>query len=177
VDSLLATWPGLEKANVRDISKQNCLDWSARYEGSSAAFNNTALVLRAVLDIAIESGVIYENMARHVTRRAVRPKELDLPDNDKFAEFVRAIENGGGRFSRDGADLVRFLAYGGFRLGKAKKSPGPTAILDERKSLCAATRTEAPKTAKAAAFPSSRKCANSLNGFARSVPTNRQMPA
>src|SRR5260370_21830631 len=39
VDSLLATWPGLEKTNVRDISKQNCLDWAARYEGSSTAFN------------------------------------------------------------------------------------------------------------------------------------------
>jgi len=73
---------------VRDISKQNCLDWAARYEGSSTAFNNTALVLRAVLDIAIESGVIYENMARYITRRAVRPKELDLPGNDKFAEFI-----------------------------------------------------------------------------------------
>jgi integrase len=120
VDSLLATWSGLEKTNVRDISKQNCLDWSARYEGSSTAFNNTALVLRAVLDIAIESGVIYENVARHVTRRVVRPKELDLPGNDKFAEFIHAIENGGGRFSRDCADLVRFLAYGGFRLGEAK---------------------------------------------------------
>ena len=120
VDSLLATWPGLEKTNVRDISKQNCLDWAARYEGSPTAFNNTALVLRAVLDIAIESGVIYENVARHVTRRAVRPKELDLPGNDKFAEFIQAIENGGGRFSRDCADLVRFLAYGGFRLGEAR---------------------------------------------------------
>ncbi|HEX3719664.1 MAG TPA: site-specific integrase [Verrucomicrobiae bacterium] len=120
VDSLLATWSGLEKTSVRDISKQNCLDWAARYDGSSTAFNNTALVLRAVLDIAIESGVTYENMARHVTRRVVRPKELDLPDNDKFAAFIKAIENGGGRFSRDCADLVRFLAYGGFRLGEAK---------------------------------------------------------
>jgi hypothetical protein len=44
VDSLLATWAGLEKTNVRDISKQNCLDWAARYNGSSTAFNNTALV-------------------------------------------------------------------------------------------------------------------------------------
>ena len=68
----------------------------------------------------IESGVIYENAARHVVRRAVRPKELHLPDNSKFAEFVQTIEKAGGRFSRDCADLVRFLAYGGFRLGEAK---------------------------------------------------------
>jgi integrase len=109
----------LEKTNVRDISKQNCLDWAAKYKGSATAFNNTALVLRMVLDIAIESGVIYENSARHITRRAIKPKELQLPDNAKFVELVHAIQNAGGRFSRDYADLVRFLAYGGFRLGEA----------------------------------------------------------
>src|SRR5208337_3449628 len=40
VDSLLRTWPGLEKYNVRDISKQNCLDWATKYRGSATAFNN-----------------------------------------------------------------------------------------------------------------------------------------
>ena len=45
IDSLLRTWAGIEKTNIRDISKQDCLDWSARYEGSATAFNNTALVL------------------------------------------------------------------------------------------------------------------------------------
>jgi integrase len=120
IDSLLRTWPGLEKTNARDISKQECLDWAARYEGSPTAFNNTTLVLRAVLDIAIESGVIYENAARHIARRAVKSKELHLPDNTQFIEFVEAIEKAGGRYSRDCADLVRFLSFGGFRLGEAR---------------------------------------------------------
>ena len=75
--------------------------------------------MRAVWDIAIDSGVIYENVARHIARRTVRPKELHLPDNAKFAEFVETIGKAGGRFSRDCADLVRFLAFGGFRLGEA----------------------------------------------------------
>jgi integrase len=119
IESLLRTWPGLEKTNVRDISKQNCLDWATKYKGSATAFNNTSLVLRMVLDIAMESGVIYENVARHIVRRAIKPKELHLPDNAKFVEMVQTIENAGGRFSRDCADLVRFLAYGGFRLGEA----------------------------------------------------------
>jgi hypothetical protein len=53
-------------------------------------FANLILPLyRAVLDIAIESGVIYENVARHVTRRVVRPRELDLPGNGKLTEFIR----------------------------------------------------------------------------------------
>ena len=118
--SLRKTWPTLEATDLRDLSKPDCLDWAASYEGSSPAFNNNVLVLRAVLDIGVESGVIYENVARHITRRTVRPKELHLPDNVKFTEFVQAIENAGGRFSRACADLVRFLAFGGFRLGEAK---------------------------------------------------------
>jgi integrase len=120
IDYLLRTWPGLEKTNVRNISKQNCLDWASKRKGSATAFNNTALVLRKVLDIAVESGITYENTARHITRRAVRPKELHLPDNAEFIKFVDEIENAGGRFSKDCADLVRFLAYSGFRLGEAK---------------------------------------------------------
>lgn len=118
--SLKKTWPTLEKTNLRDLSKQDCLDWAARFQGSSTAFNNNVLVLRAVLDIAIETGVIYENVARHITRRVVRPKDLHLPDNARFVQFVGAIEDAGGRFSHDCADLVRFLAFGGFRLGEAK---------------------------------------------------------
>ena len=34
IESLLRTWPGLEKANVRDISKQSCLDWAAKYKAA-----------------------------------------------------------------------------------------------------------------------------------------------
>jgi len=118
--SLRKTWPTLEKTNLRNLSKQECLDWAADYDGSATAFNNTGLVLRFILDIAIESGVIYENVARCIPRRTVRPKQLQLPSNAKFAEFVQKIEKAGGRFSRDCADLVRFLAFGGFRLGEAK---------------------------------------------------------
>jgi integrase len=110
----------LKETNVRDISKQNCLDWATKYKGSATAFNNTALVLRKVFGIAVESGIIYDNPARHIKRRAVRPKELHLPDNAEFIQFVQEIENAGGRFSKHCADLVRFLAYGGFRLGEAK---------------------------------------------------------
>lgn len=118
--SLQKTWPTLLQTNLRDLSKQDCLDWAGRYAGSATAFNNTALVLRAVLDIAIERGVLYENVARFIARRAVRHKELHLPDNSKFIEFVQAIEEAGGRYSGGCADLVRFLAFGGFRLGEAK---------------------------------------------------------
>ena len=120
VKSLLKTWPGLENTNVRDISKKNCLDWAGSYKSSAITFNNTVLVLRAVLEIAVESGIVYDNVARHIPRRAIKLKDLRLPDNADFARFVQVIESLDDPLSKDKADLVRFLAYGGFRIGEAE---------------------------------------------------------
>ncbi len=151
--SLRKTWSTLEKTNLRDLSKQDCLDWAARYDGSSPAFNNNVLVLRAVLDIAIESGVIYENVARHIPRRKVRPKELHLPDNAKFAEFVQTIEKAGGRFSYDCANLVRFLAFGGFRLGEAKNITWPDCDFAREEIVVRGDPDEATKNGEVRRVP------------------------
>ena len=42
-----------------------------------------------------------------------------LPEPAQFTRFVEKLEAGGGRDSRNCANLVRFLAYGGFRLREA----------------------------------------------------------
>ena len=120
IDALLKSWPGLNGLNVQDISTQDCEAWAGRFKGSATAFNNTLLVLRFVLDICMENGVLYETPALRVSRRTVKPKELHLPDNDQFATLVATVEQAGGRFSKDCADLLRFLSFGGFRLGEAK---------------------------------------------------------
>lgn len=119
IDALLRTWSGLEKLNVRDIARQDCEKWATKFEGSSTAFNNTVLVLRSVLDICVEHGILYENVGARISRRTVKAKDLRLPDNEQFERLVGEIENAGGRFSRNCADLVRFLTFGGFRLGEA----------------------------------------------------------
>ncbi len=118
--ALFKSWPALKDSNLSDITKKACLDWAGRFKGSATAFNNTVIVFRAILEIGIENGVLYENVARHIERKRVKAKELHLPDNAQFGELVKTIEKAGGRFSRSCADLVRFLAYGGFRLGEAK---------------------------------------------------------
>jgi integrase len=87
---------------------------------SPSAFNHTVSLLRHVIEIGVESGIIYDNPARFVKRVPETPKKLRLPEQDQFQTFVSEIENGAGRFSRACADLVRFLAYGGFRRGEAK---------------------------------------------------------
>ncbi len=119
--ALLKSWPVLEQKDVRTITKSDCLDWAAKFarETCATAFNNTVSVLRRALDIAVELGVRYDNPATAIKRVSVRPKRLTLPGFNQFTQFVQAIESAGGRDSRNCADLVRFLAFGGFRLGEA----------------------------------------------------------
>jgi hypothetical protein len=51
---LLKTWPSLKTADVRKITKQDCLQWGADYSTSAVNFNKTAQTLRLILDIPIE---------------------------------------------------------------------------------------------------------------------------
>lgn len=153
IDSLNRTWPALEKMNLKNLSKQDCLDWAASFKGSSTAFNNNVLVLRSILDIAVERGVIYENVAQHITRRAVRPKDLNLPGKTKFAEFVDAIREAGGRFSHDCADMVCFLAYGGFRLGEANNITWADCDFTKSEIVVRGDPTEATKNGEIRRVP------------------------
>jgi len=47
-------------------------------------------------------------------------KKLQLPEPDQFQKFIEEVENSGSGFSKPCADLVRFLAYGGFRIKEAR---------------------------------------------------------
>ncbi len=121
ITALLKSWPELERKEVRSITKTDCLNWAAKFgPGRSAtAFNHTISILRNLFEIGIEMGSRYDNPARFIKRLRERPKRLTLPEPEKFTEFVSAVENGGGGFSKYCADLVRFLAFGGFRKSEA----------------------------------------------------------
>jgi len=117
IAAMLKSWSGIEKTDVRKISKQDCLSWAADFAQRAAPsnFNNTAGTLRLILDIAVEAGGIYDNPARFIERVRVLQKKLQLPDHDQFLELVETIEKSDGGWKYRCADLVRFLAFGGFR--------------------------------------------------------------
>jgi integrase len=121
IAALLKSWPSLAKTDTRKVSKGDCLGWAADYGQKVAPsnFNNTVGTLRLVLDIAVEAGARYENPARFIKRLRVLPKKLQLPSENQFLALVTEIEKGGAWCSRDCANLVRFLAFGGFRKGEA----------------------------------------------------------
>ena len=119
--SLKKSWPNLPESEVRRITPAQCRDWAARVaKGSSATrFNNSVAVMRHVLDVAIECGVIYSNPAAMLKRKPIRQKTLTLPTRGQFAEFIRTMETAGGRDSRNCADSAQGLVFTGCRKGEA----------------------------------------------------------
>jgi len=119
--ALLKSWPGLKEQDVRKITKSECLEWAAKFRTatSASAFNHTISLLRRVFEIGVEAGARYDNPGRFIKRATERPKTLQLPEHDQFGPFVKEVERPHARFSWDAADMVRFLAYGGFRIHEA----------------------------------------------------------
>jgi integrase len=122
IEALVKSWPGLGEMDVRKISERECLNWAARFGAkySASVYNNTVGTLRHILDIAIAEGARYGNPAAIVKKARIRQKVLMLPEHEQFLALVAEIENAGAWCSRDCADLVRFLAFGGFRKGEAE---------------------------------------------------------
>ena len=121
IAALRKSWPGLDKAEIRSVTKTECLNWAAKFgvDRSPTAFNHTVGIFRALLEIGLEIGARYDNPARFIKRASERPKALVLPEPEQFRRFVTEVENGGGGFSRPCADLIRFLTFGGFRKSEA----------------------------------------------------------
>ena len=109
---------------IKDITKAECVEWRNRFAAkySATSFNHTLGILRAVFEIGIESGARRDNpaKAKEMKRLSEVSKRLRLPEPEQFERFVKEIENGGGGFSKSCAELVQFLAYGGFRITEAK---------------------------------------------------------
>lgn len=123
IAALIKSWQGIEQMDVRQFNKTNCLDWAARYRVtgnrgkvvSDTNYNNTKGSLKLVLDIAVEAGAIYDNPARFIKRASVQVKELHLPTDEAFEKMIAEIKHNKCK------DLLRFLAYGGFRKSEAAK--------------------------------------------------------
>jgi integrase len=94
-----------------------CLEGAGTFgaETSPTAFNHTISILRGIIEVGVECGARYDNPAKSIKRVSERSKKLHLPDFDQFLQFVQEIEDSGSGHSKPCAELVRFLAFGGFR--------------------------------------------------------------
>lgn len=123
ITALLHSWPELEQTDITRITNTECLDWSHRFakNNSSSNHNHTVSILRKTFAIAVESGARYDNPGLAAKRvKEFTKKQIILPEAKQFEALVANVRAGGSGFSRPAADLLQFLAYGGFRIGEAK---------------------------------------------------------
>ncbi|MEQ2010036.1 MAG: site-specific integrase [Limisphaerales bacterium] len=122
-------WAAWGRLKLRDVTVQQCVDWAGklrRKHAGGTTFNKSLSCLQAILDIGIERGARFDNPARskipagRIRRAAETLRELQLPSADQFGLFLAALANSGSGWSRPCADLVRFLAFTGLRLGEAR---------------------------------------------------------
>jgi integrase len=136
VVAIQKTWPGLDTMEVRKLTKANCHEWAYRLRQhgtkfrppgakkeragiSPSRFNNTVTTLRQILCIAVDRGILFLNPVTGIKRARELQKELTLPSRAHFPEFVYLIEKSGAGQAKDCANLVRFLAFSGCRIGEA----------------------------------------------------------
>ena len=119
--ALVKSWPALNETEVRKITHADCREWARTYAkaASPTNYNNTVALLRHILNVAIEAGVVYSNTAAAVKRAPVRGKEIALPSTDKFNALIAEIRTGHSRDSHNCADFVAGLAFTGMRKGEA----------------------------------------------------------
>ena len=120
--ALIKSWPGLNETEVRKITQIACREWASAYgkQASPTNYNNTIALLRHVLAIAIEAGVIYSNPAAVLKRAAIRRKEVTLPSIDKFRALIAEMRNGKSRYSPHCSDFAAGLAFTGCRVSEAR---------------------------------------------------------
>jgi integrase len=121
--ALQKTWPGLSETEIRKITQADCKKWATAYaeKASPTRYNNTVSVLRHVLNVAVEFGVVYRNAAAAVKRAPVRGKEIALPTIDKFNAMIAEMRAGHSRDSINCADFAAGLAFTGCRVGEARE--------------------------------------------------------
>ena len=119
--ALLKSWPELAAAEIRRLTPAACREWAAGYARKMGAtrYNAAISLLRQVLELAVESGVIYSNPASDLHRKPARAKKLELPTRAQFAAFVAEMRKAHSRDSQNCADLTEGLAFTGMRIGES----------------------------------------------------------
>ena len=121
LEAVQKSWPEINSLDVKKITHAECTNWRSRFgaEYSATRVNGAISMLRRTFQIAIDSGIRHDNPIQTIRRAKVRNKQLTLPEAGQFLAVVKELETSGSRHSRPCANLVRFLAYGGFRKTEA----------------------------------------------------------
>lgn len=140
------TWPELAGMKPSQVTPAAVASWVARFKangtgfvppgakaprrGNSATSVNRAIdTLRGIMALAVEAGVIASNPVTHTApsgerlKKKITKKALVLPSRADLQRLFNGMENNGapGGWGREAADLCRFMAFSGARVGEAAK--------------------------------------------------------
>jgi len=103
-----------------EITRQMCREWATERAGEvrPSTYNKDANLLKAVLEHAVERGILLENPAKAVPRLKAVSKLVRIPTQDEFERLTQTLDGMDPR-TREAGNLVRLLAYSGMRLAEA----------------------------------------------------------
>ena len=112
---------------IRNVTPSDCEKWAVKRGAELApqTFVHELETMRAVFDYAQRHGLLLSNPASDIKRPKITFAKIVVPSREQFKNLVAAIRYSDGRpdsqtKSKDGADLVEFLAYSGARIGEAR---------------------------------------------------------
>ncbi len=105
---------------VADINRQLCRQWAVERSAKvrPSTYNKDANVLKAVLEHAVERGILLDNPAKAVPRIKSVSRQIQIPSRQDFERLLEALDGMDCR-SDEAALLVRLLAFSGMRLAEA----------------------------------------------------------
>jgi integrase len=121
--------PFFKGTSLRNIAPIQCERWAIQRGAKLAAqtFVHELETLRTVFNYGRKHGLILTNPAEAIKRPRVTFSKAVIPSRDQFVKLVSQIRQSDDRAdsqrkSKDGADMVEFLAYSGARIGEARSA-------------------------------------------------------
>ncbi len=119
--------PFFKGTSLRSVSAFQCERWAIERGAKLATqtFVHELETMRNVFKYAQQHGLILSNPATTIKRPKVTFTKAPIPSRQQFVKLVAQIRQSDGRAdsqrkSKDGADLVEFLAFSGARIGEAR---------------------------------------------------------
>lgn len=108
------------RMRTTEITRQQCREWAASRsaEVCPSTYNKDAYLLKAVLEHAVERGILLDNTARTTPLLKSVSRQVQIPSREDFEKLIATLDGMDSR-SREAAHLVRLLAFSGMRLGEA----------------------------------------------------------
>jgi integrase len=141
--------PFFKGTSLRSITAVQCEQWAVKRGAKLApqTFVHELETMRNVFKYAQQHGLVLSNPATVIKRPKVTFAKAPIPSREQFTMLIAQIRQADGRAdnqrkSKDGADLIEFLAYSGARVGEARAARWEDAKFQDNMIWLHGTKSE-----------------------------------